>query len=157
MGIMGCYPDRRAVENELGGKWELFFEETLDESGNVGYEWDEDFDGTPLNLNGILILVKQNGVDAKATHSTRINGIRELNLQNSTAINDNLVTFIKSTISNGLLDSYGKTRNVESGVGVGQWHCGISNQFISSITSFDYSTKSLPAGANIKIYVLRGV
>lgn len=54
MGIMGCYADECAVENELGGKWELVDETTLEEQDALVYDEEN---GAPLNWNAVMFLI----------------------------------------------------------------------------------------------------
>lgn len=146
-----------AITTGTGAKWELFFEETRDTSGAVGYDWDKDVDNTPLNLKGILILVRQDTVVSITNHALSINGLPDLLLQNNASSNPNLITCIKSQITNGLLETFGKLRNKENTASSGQWQCGTSNQLVNNIHSFNYSITNVPSGTNIRIYVLRGV
>lgn len=156
-GWHNYYNSNRAISNELGGKWELFFEETRTQSGAVDYEWDKNSDNTPLHLNGIMIIIRQNKIPSIAYHTLKVNGVTEIKLQNGASSNDNLVTVIKSKISNGLLETFGKSRMVESSEESVQLQSGSSNQLTNSITSFKYSASSLPKDSEIKVYVLRGV
>lgn len=159
MSIMPCYSDRRAIENELGGKWELFFEETRDEAGAVGLEWDKDIDDLPLNLNGVLILIEQDKVLAVTTLTLNVISAEETNriltINNALSNIQGLVSWLGCRVENGLVMSFGKGRNTSSGVST--LATGVNPIFTDAIHYFNVTVSELTSGANIKVYVLRGV
>lgn len=156
-GWHSCYNSDRAISNELGGKWEKFFEETRDESGAVGLEWDVDENGNSINFNGVLVIITQDGVPSQATGTLRINdNERVITLINSATTTTALVTtWLGCKINNGLVDSFGKQRNTL--VGTGSLYTGINPIFTDSINYLNIGFTTVPSGANIKVYVLRGV
>lgn len=159
MSIMPCYPDERSIENELGGKWELFFEETRDTAGAVGLEWDKDFDDTPINFNGVLVIITQDGVPEQSKLSLEINANslnnRVITLSNTTTSVDALTTWIGCTLDNGLINAFGKQRNTIAGAG--SVYTGTNVIFADRIHYFNFGITTVPVGTNIKVYVLRGV
>lgn len=159
MSIMPCYPDERSVENELGGKWELFFEETRDESGAVGLEWDVDENDNPLQLNGVLVVITQNGVPVQSSVSLNVISPsvsdRVITFNNATTNVENLKSWIGCTVNNGLINAFGKQRNTITGSG--SLNTGTNVIFANSINYFNLAISTVPVGTNIKVYVLRGV
>lgn len=157
MSIMGCYPDKRAIENELGGKWELFFEETRDESGNVGLEWDKDFDDLPLRLNGILVRVtSDNGITTANTTVTLTVNNNSL-IRNVFNTGTSAIAYINQLeIHHGLLDGnyFISTNGQYTSTPFTTFN---SNIFIDFINSLELSISNVKEGSKIQIYVLRGV
>lgn len=159
MGIMPCYPDDRSVENELGGKWELFFEETRDEAGNVGLEWDKDYDGVPLNLKGVLIILDKNTAIASASSTCRVK------LNDDIMVNDAIISatsvkaLFKTKVKNGLAESlFLRTTTTTPSIAITPFFSFAgSSTFFDNITSFSFLAQSITEGTKIRIYVLRGV
>lgn len=151
MSIMPCYPDERAVENELGGKWELFFEETREETGNVGLEWDKDFDEVPLNLNGFMVVVNFPEVpSSNAIFRSYVNTIQTDNFTAYSTTQLGILT-VKAVVKNGLLDKMAIRSNAS----------GVFNvqlpMLIDNITQFGFTLGNVPRNSTIQVYVLRGV
>lgn len=157
MSIMSWYPDERSIENELGGKWELFFEETREESGNVGLEWDKDYDDTPLHLNGIMVRVSS------------ADGITTANTTVTLSVNDN--SLIRNVFNTGTSAiAYVNQLEIHHGLLDGKYFISTngqytstpfttfnSNIFIDFINSLELSVSNVKEGSKIQIYVLRGV
>lgn len=153
-----CYNSDRAISNELGGKWELFFEETRDEAGAVGFEWDKDFDDTPLNLNGVLVIVNFPTLSGTATFSSFINGVETMRISNASTGASNTTSFMINKISNNAIFPYSVTRVALPNTITPSF--GIPFMNIENINKFVFANiqgTNVPVGTNIKIYVLRGV
>lgn len=152
MSIMGCYPDERAVENELGGKWELFFEEIREESGTAGYEWDLDHtDDTPLNLNGFKIVITLSTVPLAISTFRLL--LDNTSFDNFTAYSSSQSGTITATakVENGVLVYSANQVNAAMRGGIQK------PKFVDNINNFAFSLTQCPIGAEIKVYVLRGV
>lgn len=162
MSIMGCYQDKRAIENELGGKWELFFEETFEESTYERLHWDKDIDFTPLHLNGVMIVITEpNGTTTTAnTQQFWINGnyMAFIGMGATTTTEDMYTKFI-ATLNNGALNVVSHLRVPEYGNVTSR--NGGRVVFTDAITDIDIrpnaSTQLWAKDVNIKVYVLRGV
>lgn len=158
MSIMACYPDKRAIENELGGKWELFFEETREEAGDVGYEWDKDHnDNTPLNLNGICVVLTNEDQTIVSRNSTLVLTLNDKPIIDSaTTFNFYSVT-LKSTIKNNMLNT-SLMKSSDETVLTSPLHSIFGDTtIIDNINKIAFSMSGIQANTNLKFYVLRGV
>lgn len=155
MSIMPCYNDERSIENELGGRWELFYEENLnfDEVSTEALEFPTDFDETPLNLNGVLVYIEGNST---------YNGTAKLQINNDTVLTQAYsmlparFAMLKSTIENGFLN------NVSSSASYRTTNTNLATTPYFNFTKCDSITNFVLRLENIlnttvKIYVLRGV
>lgn len=159
MAIMDCYPDRRAIENELGGKWEKV--ETINVDGSDIFTYDEDIDGTPLNLNGIM-LVGNIAVSATATTSV-YSGVNDNTLLFTSS---NAITtgspyfFIKAVNSNGLYD-YRQSASGSNVRGRMQTYSSSTIETTPFVNNYFRLALSVPSTATmtgtIDVYFLRGV
>lgn len=148
-----------AITTGTGAKWELFFEETRDETGAVGYEWDKDHnDNTPLNINGMLIFIENDNVISAANQSMSIsiNGKTVVSFTSGIGSN-NKYNFYQINIKNNLLylDLF-RSSNKLSPLNTGVTYEARS-MFLNSINEFSMSIASVNADTKIKVYVLRGV
>lgn len=151
-GWHNCYNSDRAISNELGGKWELFFEETREEAGNAGYEWDLDHtDDTPLNLNGIKIVATTPSTPS-STSTFRLL-FDNTSFDNFTAYSTSQSGTITATakIDNGVLTYSAYQVNAAMRGGIQK------PKFIDAINNFAFSLSNCPVGTEFKVYVLRGV
>lgn len=143
-----------AMTTGTGGKWELFFEETRDEEGNVGYEWDKDFDDLPLNLNGVLVTFELPSITTIATSSITINNKNIVNNRHNTTT-VKTYTFTETVIKHGKLTILESERNTQSEYATAR--TGNKIVFLDSIKQFAVSFTNVVAGSVVKVYVLRGV
>lgn len=151
MSIMPCYPDKRAIENELGGKWELFFEETRDEAGTVGLEWDKDFDDTPLHLNGVRIAVELGAVpDRNIVMQITVNDLMESFTAYSSGSGRKVQPTFK--VNNGMIDHITVTTT-----GNARMSTNSIGYFADFINYLKISIGYVYVNSTIKVYVLRGV
>lgn len=145
MAIMDCYLDRRAIENELGGKWDLFLSESFEEDRAEGFEFPTDFDGTPLTLNGIMIIMENT---QSVTYYLDMDGeSRGYTQSNRYATN-------QFTINNGAMNNIIKASTSKlTYSSITAFPTVIKDR----ITNFKLSSAHWYAGTSIKVYVLRGV
>lgn len=152
MGIMGCYPDKRAIENELGGKWTLLYEYEFNESHAEGFEFPHDIDDTPLNLNGLYIIVDNS---ISTTINFIVNGAEIIST--TFGFTSNQRTMFTSIIKNGMHEfSYLARHNIDSASSVNLNTYPNAKFFADSITNFSLALTG-SAGAKVKFYCLRGV
>lgn len=149
MSIMGCYSDERSIENELGGKWEKFYEYQFKESHAEGFEFPHDLDGTPLNLNGIMIVTSGSAITGRVT--LVVNGVTMINTTSGFGGN-----VIKLTVNNGMTNGFWKAQGNNISPLTMSTTSNMCTTYADSISSFAINM----VGASdtlIEFYVLRGV
>lgn len=155
MGIMGCYPDERAIENELGGKWGKFYEYTFEDTHTEAFEFPTDLDGTPLNLNGLMIVFERPARTTTIIDYVNINGQNYSVTSGATAATTKGIN--EAVIRNGLLHFDIFQRQV-AGASAALNRFPNILQFINAITNFKVSCSTTnETGTKLTIYVLRGV
>lgn len=151
MPIMGCYQDKRAIENELGGKWVLFDTVEFDETVTENLLYDKDLDNeTPLNLNGVMFLFKKGSPNAQ-TNFFKINNEGEIGYATSTT--SYYVTTARGIVKNGVIIPQIRTAQATTTASPTAETMPI---FANNITSFSYRG-TFYSGDKLEIYVLRGV
>lgn len=150
MAIMDCYPDRRAVENELGGKWEKV--ETIDVNGSDVFIYDEDIDGTPLNLNGFMFKFNLNTNTVVYVND----GVHDIYFYNATPQfsvirNINKNGFNDLTVAEVTTDSGRLRRQVYSS------SIGLTDVFYGNYLSLSIANDNTAPVGTIDVYFLRGV
>lgn len=161
MAIMDCYPDKRAIENELGGKWELFYQYTFEDTHTESFEFPHDLDEneSPLNLNGVMVAIENDGniVSSSPTIDVVINDEDIYHAVNDMATSNTRYCG-KFVIRNGAYDiSVLRSGSKRQGVANYASYNGLSF-LVDSIKSFSFiSNTAYRANTVIKFYVLRGV
>lgn len=161
MGIMGCYPDKRDIENELGGKWEKFYEYTFEDSHIESFEFPHDIDEneSPLNLNGVIILISNEREKAISLGSLQLT-INDTDILYGSSFSDGSSRYycFKSVVKNGALETYNTRSNTERAIG--SVNSSFNGLFVpsDSIKSFSFiATPQYTERTKIEFYVLRGV
>lgn len=150
MSIMGCYYDERSIENELGGKWEKFYEYQFKESHAEGFEFPHDLDGTPLNLNGIMIVTSGSATTGRVTLF-----VNDVPMFNTTS--DFGSSVIKLTVNNGMINGFYKSQgNSRVSPQNMQTTSNMCITYADSISSFEINMVGA-SNTLIEFYVLRGV
>ncbi|MCQ2088073.1 MAG: hypothetical protein MJZ37_08455 [Bacilli bacterium] len=155
MSIMPWYPDDRSVENELGGKWEKFYEFTFEDSHAEGFEFPHDLgDDTPLNLNGVYVVLEMSNAITTAFNVTlRIKDVDYITSNATTSVGGT-VSSMKSIASNGIIET---TTRARSGGNTSGTNTNDKILFGDSITDFSVIFQAPPVDTKMTIYVLRGV
>lgn len=153
MGIMGCYPDTRAVENELGGKWEKFYEYQFEETHGEGFEFPHDLDEneSPLNLNGIKIVASATGSN-NSTILFKVNGIEMINM--ATGFGNNIIEFY---VKNGHSLGFWRANGVATTLANVHSTMRMLTTPMNNINSFEFSSTVNVSNMKIEFFVLRGV
>lgn len=154
MSIMGCYQDKRAIENELGGKWTEFYSYTFEDSHAEGFEFPYDLDGTPLNLNGVYVVLDiANAITTQFNVTLRVEGIDYITTNSTTTVGGT-VSSMKSIASNGIIET---TTRARSGGNTSGTNTNEKILFSDNITEFSVIFQAPPANTKMTIYALRGV
>lgn len=141
-----------AITTGTGAKWELLYEYEFDESHAEGFEFPNDLDGTPLNLNGLYIIIENS---IATTVNLFINDVEIIST--SFGFTSNQRTVFTSLIQNGMHEfSYLARHNIDSASSVNLNTYPNSKFFADSITNFSLALTG-SVGAKVKFYCLRGV
>lgn len=151
MSIMPCYSDERSVENELGGKWEEFYEYTFTDSHAEGFEFPYDLDGSPLNLNGIKIVATAQ-TSGNSTIVFKVNNISMIDM--TTGFGNNAIVFL---VKNGHSLGLWRANGYEATLTNLHSTLRMLTTEIDSIHNFVFSSTTNVTGLKLKFYVLRGV
>lgn len=158
-----CYNSERAISNELGGKWELFYEESFDETFYENIHFDEDLDGNPLSLNGVMFVIRERvGTATTATAmQVYVNEVLQTLFSVGGASRPETTSSIStSIIKNGIINTESITRayNYGSNIAINK---GGRITFADVIKDIrikpQTSEQAFQSSFKLEIYVLRGV
>lgn len=150
-----CYNSDRAISNELGGKWELFYQETFETTHSEGYEFPHDLDEneTPLNLNGVMIILDRKSTTESVEITITINGT---SFTTTIGASSRRTMYFNVDCKNGHLNNrFVITSPTSSATPYSNQQ--LNQLFVEKINSFGLAVTNVEKDSIVKFYVLRGV